>query len=187
MSFHDRAYGYLDTHAIGELTEQEWLGIARLGFGMSFPDQVADIIARNHILRLVQNRPVASAPEMEQEMVQALDEQIGRSGYSKEFFQRIDRITQLTDRISFEFCFERQAEGKLAVFPRNGSDEEVELNYRIAGESITLDPWPLDVGEVSGYLNAFREAGYPHKLDPVIVPFRIMPGRTTDLGTDFTD
>lgn len=86
----------------------------------------------------------------------------------------------MTDRISFEFCFERRTEGRLAVFGRNGSDEEREIRYRVAGETITLDPWPLDIAEVSGYLSAFREAGYPRKLDPVIVPYRIVPGSTTD-------
>lgn len=175
MAFHDRAYGYLDMHAIGEIGEQDWLEIARRGFGMSFTDPAADIIARMHILRLVKQRPISTAPGLAEEMEQALGEQIEQAGFSRDLFQRIDRITNFTDRISFEFCFERPAEGKLAVFPRNNNDEEVELSYRIAGEKIELDPWPLDVGEVTGYLSAFREAGYPHRLDPVIVPYRIVP------------
>lgn len=187
MAFHDRAYGYLDNHAIGEISEQDWLEIARRGFGMGFSDAAADIIARMHILRLVKQRPITSAPGLAEEMEQAIKEQVAQADLTWELFQRIDRITQITDRISFEFCFERQAEGRLAVFPRNDSTEERELSYRIAGETIELDPWPLDVAEVSGFLSAFREVGYPHRLDPVIVPYRIVPGRTTDLRTDFTD
>jgi len=175
MAFHDRAYGYLDTHAIGEISEQDWLEIARRGFGMSFSDPAADIIARMHILRLVRSRPISTAPGLADEMEQALMEQTEQAGFSRELFQRIDRITNFTDRISFEFCFERETEGKLAVFPHNDSDEEVDLSYRIAGETIMLDPWPLDVGEVTGYLSAFHQAGYPHKLDPLITPYRIVP------------
>ena len=174
MSFHVRAYGYLDTHAIGEISEQDWLEIARRGFGMSLSDPAADIIARMHILRLVRSRPISTAPGLAEEMEQALREQTEQAGFSRELFQRIDRITNFTDRISFEFCFERQNEGKLAVFPHNDRDEEVELSYRIAGETITLDPWPLDVGEVTGYLSAFRQAGYPQKLDLLIAPYRIV-------------
>lgn len=175
MAFHDRAYGYLDNHAIGEISEQDWLGIARCGFfEMSFSDPAADIIARMHILRLVGSRPVSSAPELRKEMEQALEDQIAQAGYSRELFQRIDRITEFTDRISFDFCSERQSEGRLGVFARNDSDEEVDLSYRIDGETITLDPWPLDVGEVTGYLNAFRATGYPQTLDPVIAPYRIL-------------
>jgi len=176
MAFHDRAYGYLDTDAIGEISEQDWLEIARRGFGMSFSDPAADIIARMHILRLVRSRPVSTAPGLAEELEQALDVQIAGSGHTWQHFERIDRITNFTDRISFEFCFERQTEGKLAVFPHNDRDEEVELSYWIAGETITLDPWPLDVEEVKGYLSAFRQVGYPHRLDPVIAPYRIMPG-----------
>ncbi len=176
MAFHDRAYGYLDTHAIGEISEQDWLEIARRGFGMGgYSYAAADIIARMHILRLVKQRQISTAPGLAEEMEQTLGEQIERAGLTRELFQRIDRITNFTDRISFEFCFERQTVGRLAVFPRNGSMEERELSYRIAGETITLDPWPLDAAEVSGFLSAFREAGYPRQLDPVIVPYRIVP------------
>ena len=174
MAFHDRAYGYLDAHAIGEISEQDWLEIAQRGFGMNFSEPAADIIARMHILRLVRSRPISSAPGLADDMTQALEAQIAGSGYPRQLFERIDRITNFTDRISFEFCFERHTEGRLAVFPRYDRDEEVELSYLIAIETITLDPWPLDVGEVTGYLSAFRQAGYPHRLDPVIAPFRIV-------------
>ena len=41
IGLHDRGYGYLDNHAIGEVDEETWLRITRRGFSMPCVIKVA--------------------------------------------------------------------------------------------------------------------------------------------------
>jgi hypothetical protein len=45
-----------------------------------------------------------------------------RLGYSD--LERIDRITDLYDRIAFDFCFEAPAGGEVRIYPRKGSSQQ---------------------------------------------------------------
>ena len=90
---------------------------------------------------------------------------------SKELFDRIDRITNLCDSLSFSLCFEVPASGEISIFPRNGEDKEVAVKYRVEDGLISADPWPFAVDSYEGYLVAYQSDGYPEQLDPVILPY----------------
>ena len=86
-----------------------------------------------------------------------------------------DRVTDLCDRIAFDFCLEEPAGGRVAVAPRHGA-EPVPVAYTVDGQGgITLDPWPLAVPRLGGIILGFRADGYPGRLDPVVVPFVARP------------
>ncbi|NJC97761.1 MAG: hypothetical protein C3F07_05860 [Anaerolineales bacterium] len=173
MGFHDRGYGVLDNFPIGGMSEEEWNGIARRGFSMQYSDVVADTIAKYHVRRLASHDDSAERKAMTAEFSRAIDEQLKRHDLSKELFDRIDRITNLCDKISFDFCMDVPDSGEVAIFPRNDSDQEVTVRYRVENGVIRVTPWTFSVDSYKGYLTAYHLDGYPERLDPIILPFRL--------------
>ena len=174
MGLHDRGYGYLDNSPIGGMTAEEWLPIARRGFNMPSSDVVADAIVKYHIRRLASSDPSDIRKALTVEFSQAIDEHLNQHHLSRLLFDRMDRITDLLDRLSFEFCFDAPASGSISIFPRNGEDIEVNVQYHVEDGEINVTPWPFSVDEHKGYLVAYQMDGYPERLDPVILPFQLL-------------
>lgn len=173
MGLHDRGYGYLDNHPIGGMDDSEWFPIARRGFYMECSDVVADTIVKYHFRRLAGRDDSPGRKALADEFSTSIDEQLKNHNLSKELFERMDRITDLCDRISFNFCFDAPASGEIPVFPRNGEDGEVTVKYHVEDGLISAAPWPFSVDRYEGYLVAYKLDGYPTRLDPVILPFRL--------------
>jgi Protein of unknown function (DUF3891) len=173
IGLHDRAYGPLDNLPIGELPEEEWLALTRAGFEMTWADQVADLIAKMHLKRLTSYGSAPARQAMAADMTQAIQEQLQRHGFDIVLFERIDRITNLCDKIAFDFCFEAPAEGEVRIFPRNDRDDEVAVHYRIEDSMIEITPWPFGVDSNTGYLVGYQLDGYPAVLEPVTLPYRL--------------
>jgi hypothetical protein len=173
MGLHDRGYGSLDNSAIGGMSEEEWYEIARRGFYMQYSDVIADTIAKYHIRRLASHGESPERKAMTAEFSQAIDKQLEQYGLSREVFDRTDHMTNLCDKISFDFCMDVPASDKISIYPRNNGDEKVLVQYHVEDGLIRLMPWPFSVTSYEGYLIAYRSAGYPEKLDPVILPYRL--------------
>lgn len=173
VGLHDRAYGPLDNLPIGEVPEQDWVALTLRGFEIAWPDATADLIAKMHLQRLM--RYGSSSPRQAQAaaMGRSIAAFCERHGLDRARFERIDRITHLCDRIAFDFCFEKPAEGEIAIFPENKSDTQVGVRYRIAAGSIEVDPWPFGVESHTAYLVGYHLDGYPDVLNPFIVPYRL--------------
>ena len=171
MGTHDRGYGYLDNHPIGGMDDSEWFPVARRTFTMPCSDVVADTIVKYHFRRLASHDQSAGRKALTAEFTAALDEHLEAHNLSKELFDRIDRITNLCDSLSFSLCFDVPASGEISIFPRNGEDKEVAVKYHVEGGVISADPWPFSVDSYEGYLLAYQSDGYPEQLDPVILPF----------------
>ena len=171
-ALHDRGYGLLDNSAIGEMSEDEWQAIARRSFSMYSSDIVADTIVKYHIRRLASYSDTDERKAMTSEFSQAIDEQIKSHNLSKQIFDRMDRITQLTDNISFAFCFDVPDSGEVSIFPRNEKDQEISINYQIEDGVIHVSPWPFSVARYEGYILAYPLDGYPERLDPFILNYR---------------
>jgi hypothetical protein len=173
MGLHDRGYGYLDNSPVGGMRDEEWEVIGRRGYIMPCSDIVADTIVKYHFRRLASGSTSEIRKAMHADFMQILDEQMERHNLSRTLFDRIDRITDLCDTLSFTLCFDVPASGSLAVFPRNGEDKEVTIEYHVEDGEINVSPWPFSVDEHQGYLIAYHEDGYPERLDPVILPSRL--------------
>jgi hypothetical protein len=63
-------------------------------------------------------------------MAQAIQAKIGHYGLDSTIFEQIDRITNLCDRIAFDFCFKAPAKGEVRIYPRNNREEEVTVGYQ---------------------------------------------------------
>jgi hypothetical protein len=120
IALHDRAYGPLDNLPIGGIPEEQWLALTRSGFEMTWADPIADLITKMHLKRLTSYGSAPARQALAAELAQRIQAQIQRHGLEAALFERIDRITNLCDRIAFDFCFEAPAEGAVRVFPRNG-------------------------------------------------------------------
>ncbi|MEP7134480.1 MAG: DUF3891 family protein [Chloroflexota bacterium] len=173
MGLHDRGYGYLDNSPIGGMTDDEWIPIARRGFFMPCSDVVADTIVKYHFRRLASHDESARRRALADEFSRSIDEQLTQHALSKPLFDRMDRITDLCDRISFSFCFDVPASGEINIFPRNHGDAEVSVQYHVEAGVIHVSPWPFSVDHYEGYLVAYHLDGYPERLDPFILPFWI--------------
>jgi hypothetical protein len=88
-------------------------------------------------------------------------------------FDRIDRITNLCNRIAFGVCFEAPAEGDVRIFPRNDRDEEIVVRYRTVKSAIQVAPWPFTVDSHTGYLVGYQLDGYPTVLEPVMLAYQL--------------
>jgi len=173
MGLHDRGYGYLDNAPIGGMTDDEWIPIARRGFYMECSDVVADTIVKYHFRRLASDKPHPKRKALEAEFSRSIDEQLEKNNLSKVLFDRMDRITNLLDQISFRLCFDVPASGEVSIFPRNGEEAEVPVRFEVEDGVIHVDPWPFSVNEHEGYLVAYYLDGYPEQLDPFILPYRL--------------
>jgi Protein of unknown function (DUF3891) len=170
---HDRGYGVLDNSPIGRMEEAEWLAIARRGFEMQSADPVADLIARYHIRRLARHGDTPERIALSAEFGDLLARQVESGRYSQELFERMDRITELCDRISFAFCFEEPESGRVEIYPRNAREATEAVEFRVAGPEISVNPWPFAVREYSGYITGYLLDGYPGELKPVVLPYRL--------------
>ena len=173
MGTHDRGYGYLDNHPIGGMNDAEWFPIARRTFYMPCSDVVADTIVKYHFRRLASHDDSPGRKALAAEFSEALVEHLKEHNLSKELFDRIDRITDLCDSLSFSLCFDVPASGEISIFPRNDEDREVTVKYHVEDGIISADPWPFSVDVYEGYLVAYKLEGYPEQLDPVILPYRL--------------
>lgn len=173
IGLHDRGYGYLDNSPVGGMHDEEWEVIGRRGYSMPCTDKVADTIVKYHFRRLASHGTSEIRKTMYADFNRILQEQIEHHNFSQTVFDRIDRITDLLDRLSYEFCFDVPASGSISIFPRNGEETEITLEYHVEDGEINVSPWPFSVDEHPGYLVAYQMDGYPERLDPVILPYRL--------------
>ena len=173
MGSHDRGYGYLDNHPIGGMDESEWFPIARRTFYMPCSDVIADTIVKYHFRRLAEHDDSPQRKALTAEFSKGIDEHLKEYNLSEELFDRIDRITNLCDSLSFSLCFEVPASGEISIFPRNGEDTEVTVKYHVEDGLLSVAPWPFSVDGYEGYLLAYQSEGYPETLDPVVLGYEL--------------
>jgi hypothetical protein len=113
VTLHDRGYGQLDADGIGEVALDRWIGIQRAGFASRGEEPVVDLVVALHIHRLVAGGDA--------EMTAALPALHRAAGVDESDAADADRITNLCDRIAFDFCVEEPARGQVAVAPARGS------------------------------------------------------------------
>lgn len=175
VALHDRGYEELDVDGIGEVSPERWVELQRKGFAPRGDDPVVDLVVALHIHRLVSKPrdPVEAAalPEMEA----ALPTLRAAARVSDAEAQAADNITDLCDRIAFDFCCEEPSEWSLPVRPEAAA-EPVDVAFAFDGSGlVSLSPWPLGLPWLAGIVVGFKADGYPEALDPVIEVFRAQP------------
>jgi hypothetical protein len=175
VALHDRGYGEHDEDEIGAVPADRWLEIQRRGFTPLGDDAVIDLVVAMHVRRLVSHGvddgTRAALAEMDEMLVTLRED----ARVSEEDAAAADRITDLCDRVAFDFCLEQPASGVVVVSGRDG--ESIALAYELDGKgNVALDPWPLRTHPVTGTVLGYMAAGYPRRLEPVVTPFGLAPG-----------
>jgi hypothetical protein len=176
VTLHDRGYGVLDEDEIGRMDPRRWAEIQLEGFRNRSGDPVVDLVAALHVHRLARNFQSPPAQQAAAEMERTLPDLIAAAGVGEREAAGADAVTDLCDRIAFDFCFERPERGAVEVPIRPGG-ERVSVAYTVDGAGgITLDPWPLAVGELPGMIFGYAAGAYPGRLSPVVTTFHVRPG-----------
>jgi hypothetical protein len=174
VALHDRGYGEHDADEIGALPGDRWLATQRRGFSPRGADPIVDVVVAMHVRRLVSHDADEAALRALAEMDDALPALRAAAGVSEGDGRAADRITDLCDRVAFDFCLEEPGTGSVELTDAAG--EAVAVRYEVDGRgSVGLTPWPLEPPRVSGVMIGYAADGYPGALDPVVVPFRVEP------------
>lgn len=176
VALHDRGYGQLDNDAIGEVAGDRWIEIQEAGFAPAGEDAVVDLVVAMHVHRLVSYGGGDVREGVAAHMAEALPRLRVAAGVDEATAADADRITNLCDLVSFDFCEEEATSGSVAIVPAPGA-EPVPVRYSVDGHGgVTLSPWPLTVPALSEVVVGFRSDGYPDALAPVVVEFTARPG-----------
>ena len=171
---HDRGYDEHDVDEIGQVSRERWLAIQELGFAPTRHDPVVDLVVALHLRRLVSGGDDEGSGRLLRVMDGALPGLVRGAGVPAGDAAAADRITDLCDRISFDFCLEEPGSGGLDVLGVDGSPEHI--SYTVDGlGKIALDPWPLDRPALGGTVLAYAAGRYPDVLEPAPTPFAVQP------------
>jgi hypothetical protein len=173
---HDRGYAEHDADEIGMLAAGRWLEIQQRGFAPVGEDAVVDLVVALHVRRLVSGGDDAPSRQVVAGMDAELPSLVRAAGVSFEDARAADRITNLCDRISFDFCLEQPDAGAVEVIAPDGS--ALEVGYTVDGlGTVALAPWPLAVDRLEGAVQGFSAEGYPAELTAVPTPYELVVSR----------
>ena len=172
---HDRCFGYLDGLSIGNIPDDIWISVEReKGIVANLPDPVANLVILFHIKRLTLHHDTAERKLFAEEIEALITEQIALHDFDRATLERADRITAFCDGLAFDFCFEDLVTRSVLIYPNNGGDTQIGVEYRISqGGVVEVDPWPFWVEAITGYIIGYQAEGYPKEMTPLIVPYTV--------------
>ena len=176
---HHFGYGFLDTINFLELGDEGIVDVFKKDCEATLEDPLSELIIKFHNMRLIKGRLSRIPSDIIQKYLKELESQIekdlSKTNVPKEDFLWIDRLVDVCDRISFEFCFESPVTTKKSVYKKLEDKEQVDIEYKIEPNGvIKVSPWPFSKTEITGYIQGYKSKAYPSKLEPVNVPFRLI-------------
>jgi len=172
-ALHDWGHGFFDTNEIGAMDEPARVRSMTNLVHARLADRVAETVMLYHVKRLMGEQVVYE--ELRPILGQRIDDNLNELGLASLPFEQADRITNLTDMISFDFGFDRPIQRSIAVYAKLTDVEQTPVAYEIDdGGRIRLDPWPLRVDSLAGYVLAYDASGYPDVRVPLVVPYEVV-------------
>ncbi|KAA3619300.1 MAG: DUF3891 family protein [Calditrichaeota bacterium] len=173
VAFHDFGHGNFDTNEIGAMDDDRANNVDAALVNCKLPNPIADAVAHFHILRLLKN---GSNSELIKKCEERILHDLKSSGIAQEKLIWADKITAFCDYLSFDFCFDKPATRICEVSPKRGNENTVSVHINYDGdETITLDPWPLNVNNYKGYILGYASYSYPNILQPVVKKYILQP------------
>jgi Protein of unknown function (DUF3891) len=162
VALHDRGYDVVDADDIFAVSTERWLEIQRRGIVPREENPVVDLVVALHVRRLMGRTERA---ELAAELDALLPNLRAASGVDEAAALAADAVTDVCDRISFDFCLEEPAVAQVRG-----------ISYTVDGNGrVTMEPWPLGVPRIAGLVYAYRADGYPERLEPVVVAYEVVP------------
>jgi hypothetical protein len=175
VTFHDRGYGLIDNAPIDGVPLVEWLAIQKRGIDARYDDGVADIVALLHIRRLLNLDPTPERQALMALADERVEARLADVPNTRAQFTAADRITRFCDDLAFHFSFEN-IRGVTHEMQPQPEAETVTLTSHIESDGvIRVNPWPFSVARFGGFLIAYEAAGYPDRLEPLLVNFLVEP------------
>lgn len=173
---HHLGYGFFDTIDFTTLDDDQILKIFKDDCGIDMGDSIAELVIKFHNARLVQGRIDRGGGDVIKNYLQELREEMNASlknvEISREDFMWTDRLTNLCDKISFDFCFENPTSAKIGVYQKKDDKDQLEIEYIIEDDGLVrVNPWPFNIDKITGYIQGYRSESYPVKLVPVVKTF----------------
>lgn len=131
VTLHDLGHGFFDSNEIGALSEEHAEEVNRRLVSVDLEDPISNAVAHVHILRLLGYGK--QLPELVDICEKKITAACVMSGIDRGAFEWADRITAFCDFLSFDYCFDRQVERRIQIFPRVGDEESVEIRYEYVG------------------------------------------------------
>lgn len=180
ITFHQNGYDLLDTYPVKEMSDATLLNVFRNDFNVQMSNREAELINMFHQFRLVSKRltikPSEKFEKLQKEFEIAIENKLTSSKYSKGDFLWVDRITNLCDRISFNFSFGEETVETIPVYPKTESEEKIEIKHLLIDKNtIELDNWPFSSKQIRNVVIAYENKGYPKLLKAVLLEFRLIP------------
>lgn len=176
VTLHDWHYGLLDNHPLGATEHAEWLAIARRGVAIDYPKDTVDIVAKQHLRRLIGTPTDTDTRALIEQLDAKIAQRMQRSPWPAAAFARADRLTRFCDAVAFNFGFEHLGWHHGSVYPEPNDDSEVEIAYEITAKAgIHFEPWPFSRPEFGMPLTAFASAGYSDRLEPIVMYAHCQP------------
>lgn len=174
VTLHDWGHGFFDLNEIGAMDSNERVQSMDNLVHAQLPDTVAEIVMQFHVLRLMGDESIYD--ELRPIHLERINANITKVGIARSKFEWADRITNLADMISFNFCFGDRKQNTIPVYAKLADTEQTDVTYEI-GENgqIALDPWPLNVDSVTGYLLGYDADAYPQTPKPTVVRYQLVP------------
>lgn len=174
---HDRAFGYFDLHAIGDMEDEVWIRLQRRGLVGEDSDRLCDLLIQQHIHRLSGYLKGPAAKEFRAEVGRNIETEIELRKLNRDALERADRILAFCDSVAFDFSFEHPVHSSAFVYASNDSAAETEVQYQIhPGGEIQVSPWPFLGDEQRGLILGYKAASYPRTPEPVFLPYHLIPG-----------
>ncbi|GAB1421773.1 hypothetical protein MASR2M15_19620 [Anaerolineales bacterium] len=173
VSFHDRGYGWFDNSPIGQVPLEEWFLNQERGIKEESGDPIVEMLVILHLKRLLSYNPGEKANQLIAKIDQKIENSLAKSSHSLEEFLWADRITQICDKMAFDFSFEADGDYEMACYRRQNQFDELPFKYQIKDGRIQTDPWVFAVDDYSGFIYGFESDPYPEQKQAVVMPFHL--------------
>jgi hypothetical protein len=168
VATHDRAFGMLDTLAVGNISELQRVEQVDRWITEPYENPEAELVVLLHVRRLM------NSPELH-ELCEKLDSRIAELVMTHNLnltaYEQADTITDLCDLIAFDFSFEAEISRTHTIY--QDSAINTEITYKLSEGRITIDKWPFNVPKIEGYILGYEQDGYPENLQPVLLNFEL--------------
>ena len=171
VATHDRAFGQLDTAALGQISEEDRVVQVDEWLNTPYTDPEAELVVLLHVRRLMDTLE-------RQTLYQKLDTRIQAiatdNNLDLALYEQADTITDFCDLIAFDFSFESDTSRTVSVY--QDQETKTDITYNLSQGKVTLDKWPFNVSKIEGYILGYQQDGYPENLQPVVLDFEITQG-----------
>ncbi|MAG35161.1 MAG: hypothetical protein CL878_02785 [Dehalococcoidia bacterium] len=174
--FHDHVYGSFDTLPIRKMSEADRWPLYERNLAHRFGDPRLDLIIAHHWQRLASWSSNPETARYVQRFAEHISSRATRHDLDQAIFARLDTITDFCDSLSFGYCFQADKRASIGVSQNPLTEDRIEVTFSIAEAArVTITPWPLRVERYEGFIVGYQEEHYPHRLEPVLVPFTLLP------------